>query len=607
MAIEDIREEGGEKQEQIYKPSVKEVATINRVFERFQRMKEERDKTRREFDGLTITQYVTNSMDAYNGIVSDALKETKEDWQSIIWDHKTRGKVKAVLSMIVGMRPFVSMIGKTKESNKYAADLAEVYEDSWKNENGAYKLYLQAFSACNKGTVIVNELYNEQKVKRKEITSVDQETGKVNFKEKKVIKGGYGHCEAEIVNLLKFYPNENSAEIEHDCCVTEFYSKTSFRNKFKKFPNYEFVSPGIWANTALDDIEYQSITSRRDELVEVIKYYNEDLDEFIILANGFWLNPQDGDEASPIPFNHKKLPYSKTVFELADEECFYGKSLPDLMKGEQDPDNALLRLMIDQEILAVNKPILLGMGNEIESYELYPGKTIKMPGDINQVKEMDMSGASQSGFQLLNLLKQNADTNTALDPISQGVSSGGRKTARESVILDENSKKSAGPFQLNIYKLLLDRAKLRVENIKQFYTKPIQYNALKDKYGKEVTNSKGKKAKGAKQYREITVAKPGSEPKWITVKPEIAAADFEIRFIEDFEVTDNRSSRIEMAKALLDEAKANPLISADEATIDYLEAIRRNPDRFYIKPTEEAKAFQTDAGVPPVNPPQEEV
>ncbi len=52
MAIEDIREEGGEKQEQIYKPSVKEVATINRVFERFQRMKEERDKTRREFDGF---------------------------------------------------------------------------------------------------------------------------------------------------------------------------------------------------------------------------------------------------------------------------------------------------------------------------------------------------------------------------------------------------------------------------------------------------------------------------------------------------------------------------------------------------------------------------
>jgi hypothetical protein len=587
-----------EQTEKVYAPSQKVVDTINRVFERFKRMQEERDKVRREFDGLTLTQYVNNSMDSYNGIVSDELKLTKEDWQSLIWDHKTRGKVKTVISMIVGMRPFIFITGKNESSHEYASDMFDVYEDSWKKENGSYQLYLQALSACNKGTVITEEMYVEEKVKRKEIISVDQQTGKVSYREKEVIKGGAGQVKSRIVPLLNFYPNENSPEIEHDCCVIELYTEQNFKNKYGKYPNAEFVKTGVFASDT-DEILYKSISDRKNTLIEVIKYYNEDTDEFIILSNGFWINPQ-GEEVSPIPFDHKKLPFSKTVFELADEECFFGKSLPDLMRGEQDSDNALLRLMIDQEILALNKPILLGMGIDIESYQLYPGKPIKLTGDISQVQEMKMTGATQSGFQLLQMLKTNSDVNTSIDPTAQGVHSG-RKTARETVILDENSKRQSGPFQLHIYKLLFDRAQLRVENIKQFYTKPVQYSVLKDKYGKPMEVD-GKQVK-QKQYREIPVTAPGKEPRWLSVDPEMKGCEFDLNFVEDFEVIDNRSYRIEMAKALLDESKSNPLISADEATIEYLESIRKNPDRFYLKPTQEAQDFQKNQGLPPENPP----
>lgn len=590
--------------EKVYTPSKKETEVINRVYTRFKRMQEERDKVRREFDGLTLTQYVNNSMDAYNGIVSDALKATKEDWQSIIWDHKTRGKVKTTIAMIVGMRPFMSIIGKNQASHDYASDMLEVYEDSWKNENGAYKLYLQALSACNKGTVIVEEVYQEEKVKRKEIISVDQQTGKVKFTEKEVIKDGYGCVKANIVPLLNFYPNENSAEIEHDCCTIGIFTEDKFKNKYRKYPNAEYVKPGVFVSgQSQDDILYKSIaTVDKSKLIEVIRYYNEDLDEFVILANGFWINPQDGDEVSPLPFDHKKLPFTKTVFELADEDCFYGKSLPDLMHGEQDADNALQRLMLDQEILKGNRPILLGMGIDIDSYQLYPGRPVKMTGDVNQMKEMDLQGASQSGFQFLQLLKTNSDVNTSIDPTAQGVHSG-RKTARETVILDENSKRNSGPFQLHIYKLLFDRAKLRVENIKQFYTKPVQYSVLQDKYGNPTLNSEGKKTRSKKQYRTIPIAKNGKAPRWLTINPAMKGSEFDLRFVEDFEVTDNRSYRIEMSKALLDEAKTNPLINADEATIDYLESIRRNPDRFYLKPKPKDMAFQASQGVPPQNQP----
>ena len=60
--------------------------------------------------------------------------------------------------------------------------------------------------------------------------------------------------------------------------------------------------------------------------------------------------------------------------------------------------------------------------------------------------------------------------------------------------------------------------------------------------------------------------------------------EFNIRFIEDYEMPQSQSARMELAKARLDESKANPLLNADECTIDYLEAMRSDPDRFYIKP-----------------------
>lgn len=593
-------------EKKLFVPSEEEVKVVERVYQRFLDMKSERDKPRREFDNRTLSAYVNDSVDAYNGIVSDEMKATKEDWQSLAWDHKTRGKVKTIVALIVGAKPFISIIGKNKSSQNYAKNMFEIYEDTWTQEKGAYKLFLQALSATVKGTVIVEEMYNEQKVKVKEITSVDQETGEVEFDEKEVIKGGVGHCEAKIVPLLEFYPNENSAEIEHDCCVVKKMTKKAFKNRFGKYPNAEFVTKGDWYYDAAE-AKYKSRETNPSAMVDVIRYYNEDFDEFVILANGIWINKQKGDNVSPIPFDHKRLPFAKTVFELADEECFYGKNLPDLMRGEQDPSNALLRLMIDQEILSTNKPVVLGMGIEFDSYELYPGATKKITGDVSQVKEMDISGSNPSAFQMLSLLRQNSDINTSIDPTAQGIGSGGRKTAREAVILDENSKRNSGPFQLHIYKLLWDRAELRVENIKQFYTEPLQYNILKDSNGNEQVDENGEPIKTNAKYREISVGKPGKVPKWIEVNPEIKGCEFNLRFVEDYEMPQTQSARIELSKSLVDEAKVNPLINADEATLDYLDSLRKNPDRFYIKPKPQAIKFQNEQGLPPEQPSKQQM
>ena len=600
---EELKEEDDKKEG--FNPSDEEVKVVGRVYQRYLDMKQERDKARREFDNRTLTEYVNDSMDAYNGIVDDEIKASKETWQSLIWDHKTRSKVKTLVAMIVSARPFVSILGKNRKSDEYASQMLDIYEDTWKQEKGSYKLYLQALSALNKGTIIVEECYTEEKKKVKTIDSVNKETGEIDFTEKEVIKGGVGKVESKIIPLLDFYPNENSAEIEHDCCVLKQFNRKDFENKFGKYPNAEFAKTGnIYFD--LESKSYKEQTLTPNDLMDVLFYYNEDWDEYIILADNIWLNKQKGDKVAPIPFDHKRLPFAKTVFELADENCFYGKSLPDLMRGEQDPTNALERLMVDREILSLNRGFFLGAGVEIESYALSPGSVTKLTGPsgvpIQQmIMEQDMNGANQSGFQMLQLLKNNADLNTSVDSTAQGVHSG-RKTARESVILDENSKRNAGPFSLHIYKLLTDRAELRIENIKQFYTEPLQMAVLEDK-GEPVVDSQGNQMETGEKYREITVAKPGKKTKWFNINPEIKGCEFHLRFVDDYEQPESQSSRMQMADDVLDRAITTGLISADEAVISWLESRRQNPDRFYLKPTQEAIDFQKNNGIPPVNKP----
>lgn len=578
-----------------YEPSEAKRAVINRVFQRFTDMKEERDKPRREFDGRTLEEYINDNSDAYNGIVPEDIRETKEAWQSLIFDQKTRGKVKAIVAMVTSGRPFVSLIGETKADQADVEDMRLVYEESLRAENGQYELYKEILDACIKGTVIVEEGYKEIKKKEKEVISINHQTGQFVYKEKEVIEGGCGKVFSRIVPLMNVYLNENSPEIEHDIIVMSYPKISNFKKHYGKYPEAQYVKPGI-VYDSIDGIKYKRVSEKRDDIVEIMKYYNEDDDEFVILANGVWLNPQNEDSVCPLPFNHKKLPFVKTYFEIADVECPYGKALPDIMAGEQETINALLRMTVDQEVLSIHKPILLGQGAEISSYQLFPGKTFNIQGEIDQVRELDISGTQNSTFQILEWLDKKSDVNTAVDSNTMGVHSG-RKTAKEAVLLNENAKMLSGTFQTFVYKLLIERARLRIANICQFYKEPVHYEVLKDKYGKPKTKTNGEEIKVAK-YREIPVSKPGFRPFWIEMTPEMCKKNYSIRIEPDVEPSMSRQERITTAQALMEEARQNPLISVDDATIEFILALGKNPEIFYIKPKPQ------EMGMPPMEAPQ---
>jgi hypothetical protein len=183
--------------------------------------------------------------------------------------------------------------------------------------------------------------------------------------------------------------------------------------------------------------------------------------------------------------------------------------------------------------------------------------------------------------------------NTSIDANAQGVHSG-KKTAREATILDENANRIAGSFKVFIYKLLRERAELRISNIKQFYRTPTHWEVLKDRFGTVVTDGNDNPVK-RKGYRQIPIVNQGKQPKWMEMNPEMCRCNWSIRFEEDFEVPQSKTQRIDMARLLLDEAKMNPLINADASTIDWLEAIGKPPDKYYLKPKPQELDFNDQA------------
>jgi len=58
-----------------------------------------------------------------------------------------------------------------------------LFDFEWQTRNERYKNYLQGLSAANKGTVIVEEFYKEERYTRKKITNINQETGEMEFEE----------------------------------------------------------------------------------------------------------------------------------------------------------------------------------------------------------------------------------------------------------------------------------------------------------------------------------------------------------------------------------------------------------------------------------------
>ncbi len=207
--------------------------------------------------------------------------------------------------------------------------------------------------------------------------------------------------------------------------------------------------------------------------VELMRFYDKDKDHYIITANGIWLNPIGKEEISPLPFNHKELPFWDIKFDFFGE-FFYGKSLPDRLKTMQDVLNVLTNMLLDQSFLTIFPPLLTNGYDSIEDDYLRPGRRTPIDTQglpINQAfMKLDL-GTPSGWHQYILEYTRGIMEQSSIDKVSSGTAGvGERTTAQEIRVAAEGVTAILGLFGRMVNYGIKRKAKLKGANILQFWT-----------------------------------------------------------------------------------------------------------------------------------------
>jgi hypothetical protein len=469
------------KPKDLYNPTDKEKESIKAVYNDLEYMRKLRNQKYKYFNDRTVKDFIDDSQLRLNGFVPTRESQGKEKWQSNVFHPITQNKFKAMLAAIALDVPQIRI---TAQNDNQYRDItrAEIIENlvdfSYNQDNKEEQIFFEAWEAAEKGTVIIYDGFLKAKAKRNIIKSYNPTTGEIEFDEEDVETDN--QCVNFIVPLMNLYIKDFQIfdiQKQPSLCWVERMDVNFFQNEFGKYKNADKVktSNELTDKNESDTFfkEFWQEREKNDEPIEVIRYFNKGEDKFKIIANGVLLFE------APLILGKKKkwYPFAKTVFQPLASDFFYGNSLPNTLMGEQDVINSLFNMALDKTYKSMAPALLIGNTNK-DDFDLEDQNTTIdtkiYVQDINQVREMPITGISQSDVKMIDIVARGLDL-SSVDANQQGIvgnQTGGNATAREIVIANENAKKLKGIMYLFLTSLWLQKVKLRIMNILIYYTQP---------------------------------------------------------------------------------------------------------------------------------------
>jgi hypothetical protein len=462
-----------DEEDNYYQPSDKEHEVVRKVIGSFRETYDERNKNLQYFDGRNLIEYIEDSARRFYTNVNK--RDGIDDWQATIHDPFTHNKVLAFLSKVVKVLPKGTVLSRGTDDKRKGEILSKLYDYSEDADDYEEFMIFALFEAIEKGTVICYEGYSKNKRSVRDITGYDED-GEMQIEENEIEEN---KLFSSIVPIEEFYPESTSIRNVKDmnyCFWSETMPFTKFQSDYGEYSNAEYVEPFS------GDVEGEEVPDHKRNLeatvhegeVRVIKYYNKQTDEYIIIANTIWLNPLNNEVVSPLPWNHKELPFFNIKFDFFGSDFFYGKSLPDKLKNLQDVLDALTNMMLDQSFLTIFAPILTTGQTNVEEDYLKPGRRINVDTQGMKLNESFMKldlGAPSGWHQYILEYMRSIMEESSVDQVSQGVAGvGGRTTAKEIQKASEAVEALLGLFGKMINYGVKRKVRFRVKNIQQFWT-----------------------------------------------------------------------------------------------------------------------------------------
>lgn len=455
----------------IFKPSDKEMEIVTQTFDLFRRSQQTRDQSFAYFDGMNLTTYIEDSVERFN--TNLFLREGMDDWQAGFNDGFTRNKVLSIVGKLVEQLPIASAIPRGEEDVLRAQIITDLY--TYTEELDDYSNFMSMFilELIVKGTAIGYEDIETVNKKVRDISG-EGENATVTEKEYKTMK-----FYSALVPIEEYYPtNLNTIGVERQ--QSAFWRKilpmTKFLELFGKYEKSKIVQEKTSIRRTDAAVPYYSSyisEDVQDGLIETLRYYDSLNDEYIILANGIWLNPVgSGEDISPLPWDHKEQPFYSAINEPFGE-FFYGKSLPNKLSSMQDILNVMQNMIMDQSMLTIFTPMIMAGFDDIEDDWLRPGRRLSIDTGGLKLQEsvLPLQFPTPTGWHefILEYTRRIMEE-ASLDRVSQGQAGTGaeRTTAYEIQTAAQGVAAILTMVARYLNGAIKRKSKLRIKNILQF-------------------------------------------------------------------------------------------------------------------------------------------
>lgn len=471
MATETTKEKKDKVSlEQLRKPTDQELDVVGKTYEDYYKFKAQRDGCTDQFQGQQLEDFLTVSREMFwNSTVTPSNDLRALDLSLSIGF--IRKEVWDFCSRIVGQ----DFQGKFNGENldTFGVKVLQSIYDKWrfKSNDKVEKFWDILYGVVN-GTVCKYVGYNNSKLKRRYLREYDKEAGGYKIEEKDDYY--YNDVWTEIAPLEDIYLSktwERDVQRQGKLIWRNQMAWKDFQRDFHVFDNAEYVYAG---NMLAEDSLYFQLLKGSGvctyDMVEVMKVYDVIKDEYTICANGVWLNPTgkgNRQVASPMPFNHKLMPFSWTIMKAIDEKFAYGMSTPFEIKDYQKILNVGLTMEVEAELRAIDPPVL---SSDFEAPDLIFGQHKVIPvNDVNSYKIMETAEGSPAFFNMINGL-QGLMTSQAQGGTQSATPTRQPKSSREVLQLQQMKQEALGTSLLMYYNMLRQEMMLVVKTALQFYT-----------------------------------------------------------------------------------------------------------------------------------------
>jgi hypothetical protein len=481
----------------VYSPE--EMAYRNYLIKRLLSAKNQRDKAHDELDGQTYLEYYESNAKKANSYIRPKVN----DGDTRIVTGTTEEKNVSLLSALLNynLEPNVEAYD---DSDFLVFELGEIMEDfikkSRKIEDYDSIRTLIYKEMLDQGTVFCEEQWKQSAYFKKDLKDINwsERVSPDKIKWDKRFENLGGKCE---VNLL-LGPNVYLGNVKEFMVSKQPYLFTvdlvpyaEAESIYKNWERWDYVPRKATSATVTDDYGqtiYTDFTLQKveEDMVEIIKYQDKWANDFMIMLNGVMMLPI-GFPLSAISPNGE---YTIAKGDISPLGKFfaYSRSIPAKTKVDQEVLDEILRLIILENQKSF-KPPLANNTNRILSRKIFlpgtitPGINVK---DIQPISEA--KGVTQAQFATFELIKKIIDQKT-VSPVFTGEGEKGTQTATEIIELKRQSMMKLGLVVWGISNLERHLAYLRLNNIVEYWTKPVDQKI--DKFKNQLVNI----------YRRVTV------------------------------------------------------------------------------------------------------